>query len=198
MTKFQAPSLKSFQDILLTSSKCRNCSYSWSEYLRSLQYSCIIAFFQTSSLFEPDVPAVGGVSSVIGMIGVMLVELSQFWPSVKKPVHELIKIILVITVFLGLGTLPYLDNFGIITGLIIGMLCAVILLPYVTFRRWQVKIRLILVIAALPSLFLIMFVLFYAFYKVQTFEACRVCKLINCVPYTETMCNSSLWTNTIS
>ena len=153
--------------------------------------------FQTSSLFEPDTIAMGGISSVCGMFGVMLMELTQFWPSVKKPVLELFKILAVIIVFLGLGTLPYLDNFGTITGLIIGMLCAVILLPYVTFRRWQVKIRLILVAVVLPSLLLVMLVLFYAFYKVQTFEACSVCQLINCVPYTELLCDSSLWTNKI-
>ena len=136
----------------------------------------------------------GGVDGMFGMIGVMLVELSQFWPSVKKPFLELAKIIALILVFLALGTLPYLDNFGMLTGLIIGMLCAVILLPYVTFRRWQMKIRLIVVMAALPSLFLVMFMLLIGFYKVQSLEGCGVCQWINCVPYVDLMCDSSLWT----
>ena len=153
-----------------------------------------IFLFQTSSLFEPDTIHMGGVSSICGMFGVMLVELHQFWPSVKNNCLELYKILVIIIVFLGLGTLPYLDNFGIITGLVIGMLCAVVLLPYVTFRRWQVRFRLLLVLVALPSLLLVMFILFYAFYKVQTFEACELCKLINCVPYTEFLCDPSIWT----
>ena len=156
-------------------------------------YYYVFLLFQTSSLFEPSIAVVGGVGAVFGMIGVMLVELFQFWAIVAHPVQELLKILVVIAFFLGLGTLPYLDNFGMITGLLLGMLCAIILLPYVTFRRWHVKVRLILVAVALPTLFLFLFVLFYGFYQVQTFEACDLCRLLNCIPYTEKMCESSLW-----
>ena len=167
--------------------------YTRSSYYYDNVYVSVFLLFQTSSLFEPSIAVVGGVGAVFGMIGVMLVELFQFWAIVAHPVQELLKIIVVITFFLGLGTLPYLDNFGMITGLLLGMLCAIILLPYVTFRRWHVKIRLILVAVALPTLFLVLFVLFYGFYQVQTFEACELCRLLNCIPYTEKMCESSLW-----
>ena len=129
---------------------------------------------------------------MFGMVGVMLVELHQFWPSVEKPHLELAKITTLILVFLFLGTLPYLDNFGMITGLIIGMLCGIILLPYVTFRRWQVKIRLIVVAVAVPTLFLIMILLLVAFFKVQSFEGCSFCNYINCIPYVDLMCDSTL------
>ena len=153
----------------------------------------LLFFFQTSSLFEPKVAVVGGVGAVFGMIGVMLVELFQFWAIVSRPILELFKIVAIILLFLGLGTLPYLDSFGMIIGLFLGMLCAIIVLPYVTFRHWHVKVRLVLVAAALPTLILVLFVLFLAFYQVQTFEACTLCKRINCVSYTQNMCNSSLW-----
>ena len=135
----------------------------------------------------------GGVQPVFGMFGVLLIELTQFWPIINRPWLELLKIVLVIIAFLLLGTLPYLDNFGMLVGLCLGMLSAIIVLPYITFRRWQVKARLVLVAVAVPSLFLVLFGLFYSFYHVQTAQACSACRWINCIPYTETMCDSSLW-----
>lgn len=148
-----------------------------------------------AAIFTPYSPHVGGTGAVFGFVGVTLIELIQFWKIIHQPFIELIKIFIAITFFLASGTLPYINNFTIIFGFLIGLLCACAFLPYITFGHWHKHCRIFLVLLTVPLLFLLYLMLFYVFYKVQTVDNCKFCNQINCVPYTEKMCNSSLWTN---
>ena len=136
---------------------------------------------------------VGGVGAICGMVGVVLVELIHFWKLVHRPMFELLKLTVIIIVLFSLGTLPYLDIFGIITGLVSGALCGIIFLPYITFGRWHLQLRVVLIVSASCLLMLIFYFLLHLFGTVQSVESCKVCKKLNCVPYTEKMCDTSLW-----
>ncbi|XP_021371859.1 inactive rhomboid protein 2-like [Mizuhopecten yessoensis] len=148
----------------------------------------------TAAVFNPYVPHVGGTATVFGMAGLITVELIHYWHIVKKPAVELTKICGLLVVFLMLGTLPYIDNYSIVSGFLLGVICSVLFLPFLSFRQQQKHCRIVLLCVGGPLIFLVYFVLLYVFYKVQTFEECSGCKLFNCVPYTETMCDPSLWT----
>jgi cytochrome b subunit of formate dehydrogenase len=121
------------------------------------------------------------------------VELFHFWKLVDRPRLELLKLSVAIILLFLLGTLPYLDIFGMITGLISGALCGVIFLPYITFGKWHRPVRVILIVSASGLLILICYFLLHLFVTVQSLENCEGCKKLNCVPYTEKMCDTSLW-----
>ncbi|XP_045189590.2 uncharacterized protein LOC123546962 isoform X2 [Mercenaria mercenaria] len=147
----------------------------------------------TSAIFLPYQSHCGGMGAVCGMVGVVLVELFHFWKLVHRPLIELAKLSVVIVLLLFCGTLPYLDIFGMMTGLITGALCGLILLPYITFGKRHLRMRVILIVGASTLLFMICFFLLQVFAYVQSVESCEGCKTLNCVPYTDKMCDTSLW-----
>lgn len=153
---------------------------------------CVL-YFQISASFTPYQPHVGGIGAVCGMIGVVLVELLQFWSIVQSPGKELVKILVVITLLLFCGTLPYLNIFGMVAGIMVGMLCGVIVLPYITFGDWGAHARIVLVSIALLLLFGFFYLSFHLCVQVQSLDTCAVCTFIDCVSYTEKMCDKTLW-----
>lgn len=117
-----------------------------------------------------------------------MVEILLLWRFINRPLLEISKVLFVIVLFLMAGTLQYISNYTIITGLIIGLCSGVIVLPFVTFSKISHRSRVILIGFSVPLLVGIYFVLLYAFFKVQSVTDCYGCKVINCIPYTENMC----------
>ena len=78
----------------------------------------------------------GSSGAVFGLLGVLYVELFQFWQIVDRAYLELIKLTTFVVVLLILGTLPYVDNFAHIGKSVVSKLyflrsrsvCAVLLL----------------------------------------------------------------------
>ncbi|XP_071169701.1 uncharacterized protein [Mytilus edulis] len=141
-----------------------------------------------ASILEPYSPHVGATGSVCGLLGVTVVEILLLWRFINRPLLEISKVLFVIVLFLMAGTLQYISNYTIITGLIIGLCSGVIVLPFVTFSKISHRSRVILIGFSVPLLVAIYFVLLYAFFKVQSVTDCYGCKVINCIPYTENMC----------
>ena len=52
----------------------------------------------------------GASGAVFGLLGVLYVELFQFWQIVDRAWLELIKLTAFVVFLLALGTLPYVDN----------------------------------------------------------------------------------------
>ena len=65
-----------------------------------------------SAIFIPYEVNAGGTGAVFGMLGVLYVELFQFWQIVDNAYLELIKLTTFVVVLLLVGTLPYVDNFA--------------------------------------------------------------------------------------
>lgn len=146
-------------------------------------------------MFSPYLPHSGSGGAAFSLVGVLLVELMQSWQLLPHPWREAAKLTGVVLLFLLSGTLPYVNNFELLTGLLTGILSAMLLLPYVTFGKWHVRRRRALVVLSFPLILLSTALTFYMFYYVQALdEACESCQWINCVPYTRTMCNTTdLW-----
>jgi len=83
----------------------------------------------------------------------------------------------------------------LITGYMFGALTGMIVLPYITFGKWHAVRKRIIVAIAVPVLLLSVFAVFFLFLHAQWITTqCSVCRHINCVPYTKTMCKiSELW-----
>ena len=65
---------------------------------------------QVSAIFIPYGVNAGSSGAVFGLLGVLFVELFQFWQIVDRAWLELIKLLAFVVFLLALGTLPYVDN----------------------------------------------------------------------------------------
>lgn len=151
-------------------------------------YSFYFIITQAAVIFNPFQPHVGATGALFGAVGLLFVELVHFWSIIRRPWLELIKLLTIMAVFIFSGTLPYLNIFSILAGLLLGMLCALGLLPYISIKRHKALCRIVVVAVSIPLVITIFFVMFYVFYRVQLLENCKFCKFVNCYPYTENMC----------
>ena len=65
---------------------------------------------QLSAIFIPYEVNAGASAAVFGLLGVLFVELFQFWQIVDHAWFELLKLSCFVVLLLLLGTLPYVDN----------------------------------------------------------------------------------------
>lgn len=138
--------------------------------------------------FNPYLPHVGATGAIFGAVGLLFVELIQFWSLINKPWQELLKLLFLMSVFIFSGTLPYLNIFSIIAGFVLGVLCAILLLPYISVKKCKAMCRVIMVSISIPFIVGLFTVFIYAFYEVQMLENCKFCDIINCYAYTKNMC----------
>lgn len=65
-----------------------------------------------SGIFVPYGVNAGASGAVFGLIGVLFVELFQFWQIVDHAILELAKLLGFAVFLLALGTLPFIDNWA--------------------------------------------------------------------------------------
>eukprot|EP00116_Pleurobrachia_bachei_P004070 sb/3464332/ len=145
----------------------------------------------TSSVFVPYHPTCGAGGAVYGLLGVILVEFIQSYQVVHRPGRELAKLLVVIVGSLLIGTLPYLDNFAHLGGMVYGVLSACIILPYITFGSFDSGRKICQIVVALMVLLFLFAVNFVSFYIVQGTGWCKGCYYINCIPYSKNMCKNT-------
>jgi membrane associated rhomboid family serine protease len=107
----------------------------------------------------------GGVS--MGLLSCMIVDLLQFWPIVPKCYHELAQLLGTVAVTFIIGLLPSLDNFQHLGGFLFGIPCALIMLPFLTFGKWDHARKRAIFALAFPCLLIAFVVTTVTFYSVQ-------------------------------
>ncbi|XP_059173266.1 uncharacterized protein LOC131953874 [Physella acuta] len=146
-----------------------------------------------SSIADPDLPHVGSTPGVAGILGVAVLELFQAWNFLRHPVWECIKLVLVIFLYLFLGTLHLFGFFSFVTGFFVGMMGCLMVVPYITYgrrlSRWRFRLVLIGFCLITPTLLTI----HSTFRFVQKFYMCMSCPAIECLPYTSVMCKTSTY-----
>jgi len=142
----------------------------------------MLVYLQTSAAFAPYESHIGAEGTICGIIGVIFVELIQFWPLVRYPKKELTKLCFMIGILLFVGALPFHSIFGMVAGLTMGMLCGIVLLPYITFKAWSMTTRIILLLMAIPTMLVMFIFILYSLIEVQSLENCEICKLVDCIP----------------
>ncbi|XP_071947971.1 inactive rhomboid protein 1-like [Antedon mediterranea] len=154
-----------------------------------IYFTCIFAGNLMSGIFIPYMPQVGATSAVCGFLGVTFIEIIQSKNLTQSTFVDFIKTLTILAVFLVSGTLPFVDNFAQIGGFLTGIVTGIIFLPYIVFGRWNVMRRRLLVCVTTPILLSWFFILIVMFYIVQSSEFCSWCHYLNCIPYTDSMCN---------
>lgn len=90
--------------------------------------------------------------AAFGLLGVLVVELFQAWQIVPNAKTQLAKLLALIFVALGIGTLPYIDNWSHIGGFFFGIVSGIVFLPYITFGQWDARRKKILLLVCCPLL----------------------------------------------
>lgn len=70
-----------------------------------------------------------------------------------------------------------------------GILISMIILPYITFGKWDVIQKKIMLAVAVPVTVLMYALVFYLVYEVQNAgDNCTACRKFNCASYTDNNC----------
>lgn len=136
-----------------------------------------------SCIFVPSQVQVGASGALYGILGILLSDLIQNWSNLQAPCKNLFSLLFSLSISLGLGLLPVVDNFAHVGGFIPGIFGAIIFLPTVTFGKWQTTWKICLVLIALPCLIIYFAVGFFVFYNsVPTAGWCDWCQYVSCLP----------------
>jgi len=143
--------------------------------------------FLISALFSADTLSNGSSGAIYGMLGVETIDLFQTWQLLDNKPAQLVGLLIKLVIFLGIGTLPYIDNFAHVGGFVSGIVAALWVMPYIMFNTVDMwRKRIVHVVAGV--LFVVLCVgLLYKFYTDNRI-VCSWCNYIDCVPYTPSIC----------
>uniref|UniRef100_F6R3T8 Inactive rhomboid protein 1-like n=2 Tax=Ciona intestinalis TaxID=7719 RepID=F6R3T8_CIOIN len=142
-----------------------------------------------SAIFLPYRAEVGPAGSHFGILACLFVEVLQSWQLLKSPLRALFKLVAITTVLFVFGALPWIDNFAHIFGFISGLLLSFVLLPYITFNRFDRHRKRIQVVTC-SALFIGLLTALFFFYYIHPITDCSVCRYINCIPFNEDFCSN--------
>ena len=133
----------------------------------------------------------GAEGAVASLLAVSFIELEQSWRFIADPWTQLWQQLFILALFLFMGTLPVVEGFCILGGLLLGFICGTVLLPYITFGHWEAIYRRVFVCIGVPSFILVTTLVFYFFYDLQEVrDHCgSVCDYIDCISYVDNLCN---------
>eukprot|EP00730_Choanoeca_flexa_P003670 TRINITY_DN11470_c1_g4_i1.p1 TRINITY_DN11470_c1_g4~~TRINITY_DN11470_c1_g4_i1.p1 ORF type:complete len:597 (+),score=131.65 TRINITY_DN11470_c1_g4_i1:75-1865(+) len=140
-----------------------------------------------AAIFSPNIVTVGANPAVYGILGVHLVDLFQSWQIVPNAWRSLGKLGAVILVLLIIGTTQYVDNWSHIGGFAFGMVAGIVFIPYITFGKWDLARKRLLLLVCMPLLLLMFIAAFVTFYQIQNTNFCTWCDYLNCIPYSPDM-----------
>jgi membrane associated rhomboid family serine protease len=142
------------------------------------------------SLMQPRVASVGASGALYGLLGVLYLDLFQNWPLLIHPWRNFFILTTTILVSLGIGLLPYIDNYAHVGGIACGIVSGIIFCPTIVFGKWDARRKLISLMIATP-LFVAMFVAgFLYFYVFYTDQFCNWCRWFNCIPPDSKWCKT--------
>eukprot|EP00045_Choanoeca_perplexa_P014561 m.172480 g.172480 ORF g.172480 m.172480 type:complete len:592 (-) comp16717_c0_seq2:1632-3407(-) len=140
-----------------------------------------------AAIFSPNIVTVGANPSVYGILGVHVVDLFQSWQIIPEPWKELGKLGLVVFVLLMIGTTQYVDNWSHVGGFFFGIVAGIVFIPYITFGKWDLARKRLLLLVCMPLLLLMVIAAFVTFYEIQNTNFCTWCDYLNCIPYSPEM-----------
>jgi len=144
--------------------------------------------FMISAVFTTNFLSNGSSASIYGMLGVETVDLFQTWQLFENPWKMLPPLLLKLAIYLGIGTLPYIDNFAHVGGFFAGIVCGLIFLPYIVFGTFDRFRKGCMQTSAVILLMIVVAVVLGLFYT-RSEISCKNCKYIDCVPYVRGMCD---------
>lgn len=129
---------------------------------------------------EPNKVSVGSSGAIYGLFAVLYLDLFQSWPILDNPKRDSLLLTLGVVIALAIGFLPYIDNYSHIGGFIGGLLIGIVVMPQISFGRWDRKFKWIMIAISFPLLITLFAVGFNAFYSGT--PGCSWCRYLNCFP----------------
>ena len=123
------------------------------------------------------------------IIALLYLDLFMNWPLLEHPWRDWLMLTLIVLFFLAVGLLPFIDNFALIGGFFIGILAGIILVPRISFGKWDGRRKKIAVLIAIPLLIVSYFLAFWFFYDGKDTNTCPWCVLIDCIPQGTNWCS---------
>jgi len=77
---------------------------------------------------RPGVPSTGASGAIFGIMAVEWVDLLAHWKYIYRPKRRLIVLIISLIIGIGIGFIPYVDNFAHLGGMLMGLLVGTIFL----------------------------------------------------------------------
>ena len=159
-------------------------------------FSLFFSIFFTFSLFFPlfltinyfsFLVSCGSNGAMYALMALLYLDLFQNWQVLLHPIRNLITLSIIFLIVLGIGLLPYVDNYAHLGGFATGLISGLILVPTVTFGKWDGRRKKILMIVSVPVLIGLFFVGFWNFYR-RPEVVCEWCGWLDCVPYGSAWC----------
>src|SRR5690242_17721497 len=85
-------------------------------------------------------------------LGCLLLDLLHNWKLIVNPLSALCKMLAVLIFSFAMGLLPGFDNFSHIGGFSSGLLAGIVLLPRIHFGKWDKRVKIGSMLAAIPLL----------------------------------------------
>ncbi|XP_020624478.1 inactive rhomboid protein 1-like [Orbicella faveolata] len=137
------------------------------------------------SLFtRHDWPEAGAGPAVGGIMGLALVEHVILWRTMENPLPRLALLIVCLCTLFSIGTLPQVNNYSMITGILYGCLCALVLWSPIVFRRKLTRCKFVIVFVIVTML-LFSIALFYGVQHIDLNSS----HYVNCIPYADGLCD---------
>ena len=135
--------------------------------------------------------SVAGFGAIYSLLALLYLDLYMNWPLLERPWVDWSILTSMVVLFLLLGILPFIDNFSNIGGFVCGTVTGLILVPRISFGKWDRRRKIIALCLAVPTLFVMYFLAFWYFYAGDTFNSCSWCQVIDCVPQGTSWCAGS-------
>ena len=123
----------------------------------------------------------GASGSLYGLFALLYLDLIQNWPILLTPTRDLISLTINVIIALGVGLLPFVDNYAHIGGFLAGILGGLVFLPTINFTEASRRRKMVLRVVASVALLGVLAYGFYAFWMRMEIE-CSWCHYLDCVP----------------
>jgi len=143
-----------------------------------------------ASLLDPVSFSVGASSAIYGLVGARTVDTLQTLQFASHKTRIVLELVAQTILILGVGTLPWLDNFAHVGGFLIGVMFGLGFLPFIHFSKRDKFVKALVSSEARVILLLALVGLVIMFYMVKDPNFCSFCKYANCIPWTKDFCDS--------
>ena len=132
--------------------------------------------------------AAAGFGSLFALLALLYLDLFMNWPLLETPWKDFGILTFVILFFFAVGLLPFIDNFSNIGGFCCGIVMGLILVPRISFGKWDYRRKVIAFCLAIPAFIAMYFCVFWFFYAGANANYCSWCQVIDCVPAGTSWC----------
>jgi membrane associated rhomboid family serine protease len=144
-----------------------------------------------SGVASPFCVATGPTGALFGFLGCIFVEVWETWEILKSPVQEMMRLLFITICCFVLGTLPFVPNWAHLGGLVMGLCCGVVLMPYVSFSKrddFEKKVAHVVCFAVIIACYIFGLSMLLCNDCEGVWDSCSGCDNFNCQDYVAGSC----------